>query len=337
MDVEYQKKEVTWCLDRIGPKICLKATAINDKLQQLEITSEDFRLEFENEEAIEFLGILRNIMSARPTSVPVPEDITPHVPKHEEIIPSIPKSAQARAQVEISSIQQNEKSMEDIIPAIQEEKPKPVTTLDTSEILEVLKQSESSVGEERISFRKKFAENEALEKKLVPEVRTQQETEEPSPGISNEENVRPSEVFKEKLDTASFFREADEKSPLEQLLEENEDITEEIKPFETDMTDPSPIDEHEEALTELVEQPPFTPDDLNSSSFMSNFSSKSLEHDLKTPEPEIMEEEDSFDLDHQDLEPAQQSAFLNEDDRKKVIERERAARKKRLWELTRGF
>ena len=59
MDVEYQKKEVTWCLDRVGPKICLKAVAINDKLKQLEITSEEFSLEFENEEARDFLNILQ--------------------------------------------------------------------------------------------------------------------------------------------------------------------------------------------------------------------------------------------------------------------------------------
>ncbi|MHA1975579.1 MAG: hypothetical protein ACW98F_02510 [Candidatus Hodarchaeales archaeon] len=334
MDVEYQKKEVSWCLDRVGPKICLKAITIDDKLQQLEITSDEFRLELENEEAIEFLGILRNVMSAKPAAVPVSEDISPSISIDDDIIPSIPTYDSLP-----SSLPPIEQPKNEImpIPKIQEEKPKPVTTLDTSEILEVLKQSESSVGEERISFRKKFAENEAREPKPDLKVQPEKKIEELSPSISIEENVKPSEVFKEKLDTASFFREAEEKSPLEQLLEENEDFTSDITTSDAQLTDTNSLSKPEGTISESEESESFTPADLNSSSFMSKFNSKPVERALETPKPETIQNAEESDSKVQDTDPVQPSAFLSEDERKKDIEKERAARKKRLWELTRGF
>ena len=344
MDVEYQKKEITWCLDRIGPKICLKASAINDKLQQLEITSDGFRLEFENEEAIEFLGILRNIMATKPASVQAPDHERPSIPVQEDKLPSISitedytplSSITEEVPTPIPYVKQPEDEVIPV-PRIKEAKPKPITTLDTSEILEVLKQSESSVGDERISFRKKFAENEALEKGPDPTENLQLEVEESTLGIAIEENVPPSEIFKEKLDTASFFREAEEKSPLEQLLEENEDLTGEIITAEPPLPESFQSHVTEEIPPSEEEKVPFSPDDLNSSSFMSNFNSKPFEQELETQKPEIMENSVETDLDHQDIDPIQQGAFLSEDDRKKEVERERAARKKRLWELTRGF
>ena len=309
MDVEYQKKEVTWCLDRVGPKICLKAVAINDKLQQLEITSEDFILEFENEEAREFLGILRKIISAKPASIPEPVVVSPHV-KHVE-----------KPKEEIVSI-----------PETKVVKPKPILKLNTAEILEVLKQSESNDEEERISFVKKFTENEVLVKEPTTPPISQQVAEEPVLGISAEENVQPSEIFKEKLDTASFFGEVEEKSPLEQLLEENEDPAEEVITSDPLLSSTDSFTEPEETQPQSETKVPFSPDDLNSTSFVSNFSTGSFEQEIKS---EKLETESHTELDHQ--EPDEQKAFLNEEERKKDIERERAARKKRLWELTRGF
>ncbi|PWI47991.1 hypothetical protein CEE45_08815 [Candidatus Heimdallarchaeota archaeon B3_Heim] len=314
MDVEYQKKEVTWCLDRVGPKICLKAVAINDKLQHLEITSEDFILEFENEEAREFLGILGKIISAKPASIPEPVVVSPHV-KHVE-----------KTKEEIVSI-----------PETKVVKPKPILKLDTAEILEVLKQSESNVEEERISFVKKFAENEARDKKPTTPPISQQVAEEPVLGISAEENGRPSEIFKEKLNTASFFGEVEEKSPLEQLLEENEDPAKEVIPSDPLLSSTDSFTEPEETQPQSEPKVPFSPDDLNSTSFVSNFSTGSFEQEIKPEKLETEETESHAEHDHQEPEPDEQKAFLNEEERKKDIERERAARKKRLWELTRGF
>ncbi len=314
MDVEYQKKEVTWCLDRVGPKICLKAVAINDKLQQLEITSEDFILEFENEEAREFLDILGKIISAKPASILEPVVVSPHV-KHVE-----------KPKEEIVSI-----------PETKVVKPKPILKLDTAEILEVLKQSESNDEEERISFVKKFAENEALVKEPTTLPISQQVAEEPVPGISAEENVRPSEILREKLDTASFFGEVEEKSPLEQLLEEKEDPAEEVITSDPLSSSTDSFTEPEETQPQSETNVPFSPDDLNSTSFVSNFSTGSFEQEIKSEKLETEETESLAELDHQEPEPDEQKAFLNEEERKKDIERQRTARKKRLWELTRGF
>ncbi len=324
MDVEYQKKEVTWCLDRVGPRICLKAIAINEKLNQLEISSEEFNLVLENDEAIEFLSILRKLMESKPAAVPIPEPLTPSIPVQEEEIPPIQHIEEPKEELSLFS-------------KTEVEKPMAVPTLDTSEILEVLKQSESSIGEEKISFRKKFAENKALEKKVVEQTLIVHEQEEPTPGITIEEHVKPSEIFQEKLDTASFFREVEEKSPLEQLLEENEDLRDMIT------TDPIPPQNEEEPPTiedishEPEEKTPFTPDDLSSSSFMSDFGSKPFEQELDSQKVEKVEEPVEKVEDQQDTEPIEHKAFLSEEERKKEIERERAARKKRLWELTRGF
>jgi hypothetical protein len=319
MDVEYQKKEINWCLDRVGPQICLKATVINDQLRQLEMTSDEFKITFEHDEAREFLGIIRKLVSAKPESFPASDTESTPIEKPIEHPIASP--------------------IEDFIPVPEKEaiEPKPVTSLDTSEILEVLKQSESNAGEERISFRKKFAENEALEKEVAEQPDSRDEIDESVPGIVIEETVTPSEFFREKLDTASFFREVEEKSPLEQLLEESDNRTEDIASVDSPMPDMGPPDEPEDSTAESETTAPLSPDDLVSSSFMSKFDSRPLEQEIETKIEEPVENEIGTDLNHQDNIPAQKSGFLTEEDRKKEIERDRAARKKRLWELTRGF
>ncbi len=324
MDVEYQKKEVTWCLDRVGPRICLKATAINDKLQKLEITSDEFKLELENEEAREFLGVLQRITSLKPklTQVSKPLPPTPIIP--EKIEPSVPHFEKSEIEVVAS-------------PIVSEPIQKPTPKLNTAEILEVLKQSESSLSEERISFRKKFAENEALEKKVATPIETPQVQEETLPEISIEEDVKPPEIFTEKMDTASFFRDVEDKSPLEQLLEENKKISQDITLEETPLMVSKEPDQETEITQEREEQVQFSLDDLNTSAFLSKFSSKTFEEELEEQQLQTSEETQPTEPEHQEEEPVERSTFLSEEDRKKEIERERAARKKRLWELTRGF
>jgi hypothetical protein len=324
MDVEYQKKEVTWCLDRVGPAICLKATAINDSLQHLEITSEEFILTFENEEAREFLAILQRITSHKPEPVKVSQPLPTTIQPPEKIEPIAPYIEKPKVDIET-------------IPVVREQIQKPAPKLDTSEILEVLKQSESSLSEERISFRKKFAENKALEQKATVQMETPKIEEETISGIAIEEDVKSSEVFREKLDTASFFREVEEKSPLEQLLEETEEIAHDITTEEPSLVTSSESDQEFETIQEQEESVQFSPDDLNTSSFRSKFSSKTFEQELEEQPPQVVDEPQIVKPEDQEEVPVERSAFLSEEDRKKEVEKARAARKKRLWELTRGF
>ena len=119
MDVEYQKKEVTWCLDRDGPRICLRAVSINGNLKSLDISSERFHIIFENNEARDFLSVLRKIVEEK----------------------SLPKSHLFQEiPIDDTGIQKTAALPAQEIPIIQDS-PK----LDTSEILNVLKQSENNI------------------------------------------------------------------------------------------------------------------------------------------------------------------------------------------------
>ena len=65
MEIEYQDKNtITWCLEREGPLICLKATIYKKELESIEIKSEDFSLEFEYNEAKAFISILSQMTLA---------------------------------------------------------------------------------------------------------------------------------------------------------------------------------------------------------------------------------------------------------------------------------
>ncbi|MFX0087817.1 MAG: hypothetical protein ACFFAU_19350, partial [Candidatus Hodarchaeota archaeon] len=74
MEIEYQNKNmITWCLEREGPPICLKATIFGKKLQSIEITSEDFSLMFEYDEARTFIEILSQI-TEEPKAITEPSE-----------------------------------------------------------------------------------------------------------------------------------------------------------------------------------------------------------------------------------------------------------------------
>ncbi len=410
MDIEYQKKEVTWCLDRDGPRICLRAVSVNDELQHLQISSESFSLDLKTTEAQEFLSILKNLARSNgPTfaSDEIPQDIVKEI--SDEIFDEKPaefstilssqdveseESTPSLSKKEILDVlQQSELSTDeedDELPIISSPLSQPTeslessSTLDTSEILDVLKQSEPQEEEEPMKIRRlgslfgmeeqtTLAPSPDISKKsdifkrtngeledeltqltdiLIGKEEPNEETSETLPiqvkaqklieGISDEENVKPTEVLRGRVETASFFQKTEEKSPLEQLLDED---TEEkksdslIPPISTEeqSSEGETSLDNEEVKTHK-EIAPFTPDDLQSSSFISNFDSKDDENKQETGRDELQENSfhSSEDDSHQ-LESTTERSYITEDDRKKQIEKEREARKKRLWELTRGF
>jgi hypothetical protein len=450
MDIEYQKKEVTWCLDRDGPRICLRAVAINDELQYLQISSESFNLDLKTTEAQEFLAILRKLNLSKEPAISLGEKLSADIVKEisTEIFDEVPiefptiSSLQTNEVIKTSPsmdaseilevLEQSELNIDnevDVLPIISSPSPQPTKSLelspvtdtseileiqehsefsiengvdessvvsssspqptessksplrlDTSEILNVLKQSESEEEEKPVKIRRLgslFGMEEQVT--LTPSKDTSRKSdvykrssgeleddltqltdiiigrEEPKvdsnsvqiqeivKGISTEENVKPSVILGGRVDTASFFHKAEEKSPLEQLLDDDEE--EEIL-----ISSERPLvssDEHSKLKVESIENKrmigskeitPYTPDDLQSSSFISDFNSKKMESNLDTG---IVESHES-DLQpssnaSQKLEPISEGSYITESERKKQIEKEREARKKRLWELTRGF
>ncbi|MHA2173415.1 MAG: hypothetical protein ACXACP_02330 [Candidatus Hodarchaeales archaeon] len=323
MDIEYQKKEVTWCLDRDGPRICLRAVAINDKLKSLEITCERFRIEFENEEAKDFLLILRRIIDSK--SEPKPDYLEEVKTEQVEIV-NIPESPVPSS----SEFTVAEKT----------------ATLDTSEILDVLKQSEANVEEAQAPLLDLLRNQQNLDLGLDEKDITTDEIPVDQSGIMIEENVKPSDLFKESFDTASFFHDgqedenSEEMTPLEQLLE---DDTKQV---------PSPIPQQEILVTTVHKEnippktvvkensqiKPFSPDDLASPAFISDFDSKKEEMIDSPPKidespslPSAVDEISEF------TESPETKKYSSTEERRREIEKEREARKKRLWELTRGF
>ena len=496
MDIEYQKKEVTWCLDRDGPRICLRAVAINNELQHLQISSESFSLDLKTNEAQEFLIILKNLATSKEPAITLNE-ISPDIVKEisDEIFDEVPaeipvispsqvkdsgKSTPSLDNSEILDVlEQSEVSIDnkvDETPVISTPSPesteslKPSLTLDTSEILDVLKQSEVSIDnkvdetpiisspspesteslkpsltldtseildvlkQSEVSIDNKVDEtpvistpppestellkpsltldtSEILDVLKQSEVQEKEESvkirrlgslfgmeeqvtltpsrdtskiseiikqtdgeleneltqltdiligkEEPSKdsyespevkvkakklieGISSEENVKPTEVLSGRVDTASFFQKTDEKSPLEQLLD---DDTEELKsdslisPSDTDELSTSGEDSFEDKkLIDSKEIAPFTPSDLQSSSFISDFKSKKIEKESETSRIESQERSPHPSKDNsRQLDLTTDKSYTTEAERRNQIEKEREARKKRLWELTRGF
>jgi hypothetical protein len=347
MDVEYQKKEITWCLDREGPSICLRAAAVNNKLDHLELTCDAFKLRFEKEEAREFLEILQRIMREGPPSDLTFEDKTPLEEFIEQpIVESIPSIIEEPVAEKIPQIE--EPSIEPLSTIVEEPKFPPkevieeldtlgtsskVETLDTSEILAVLKQSESMKDDEIPSLDTQEVDSEAF-KSTAETIELYRGDDVSTPGISIEEHVKPSSLFDESVDKASFFRTPEEndiqtKSPLEQLLEsEDEKVVETVdqedislKTLETELN----------ALSDDLKS--YTPQDLASSTFISDFEKESEDTKIfdSRPETQIVKEEISPD------EPEPTGTYSSELERRSKIEKERAARKKRLWELTRGF
>ncbi len=411
MDIEYQKNEVTWCLDRDGPRICLRAVSINDELQHLEISSESFNLELKTTEAQEFLTILKDLSATKTPPIPLTETISPDIVKEisdeifeekyetiQTISPSHDtdpiKSTSSFDKGEILEVLQKsdltiEKEVDEssIVTSPSSQPPESLKTgptLDTSEILDVLKQSEVQEEEQPVKIRRLGSlfgieesvsltpsatiedeseifkrsdgklENELTELTdiLIGKEETAKETyetptirSEPEAtieGILQEENVKPSVVLGGRVDTASFFQKSEEKSPLEQLLDEKEEEEESLSSIPAFSTEEPPKIEGDSFdsndLESSNEIAPFSPDDLQTTSFISDFNSKKEDAKTEIDKGELQDNRiPATEDDFRKLRPVSESSYTTEADRKKQIEKEREARKKRLWELTRGF
>jgi pilus assembly protein FimV len=240
------------------------------------------------------------------------------------------------------------------------ERPEVSDILDPSEIIEVLKHSEMRSPDE-LSI-----EESLFETNLTPEVHEEpmgetapiSEIQEepldevtPSPELqeSTDETILTpsiSDTIRDSFAAASFFQDTEIKSPLEQLLEENEDKSafQEIIKLEAEVEK-----EKTEVSPDSTTHTPklFGPDDLKTASFFSDFESQEITETPQQPElePEIKLESEP-DLDQEavprpliepETESESQKEHMTEAERRVKIEKERTERKKRLWELTRGF
>lgn len=340
MEIEYKKREVMWCLDREGPRICLRAVIANNQIQSIKITSEDFFLEFDGSEAQEFLDLLLEL-----TKIELPE-------KEVEIL-AVTAPTVDLAEPEESLTQET---------VSEPERPEVSDIPDPSEIIEVLKHSEMSSPDEGLLS----IEESLFKTNMTPEVHEEpmgetapiSEIQEepldevtPSPELqeSTDETISNSslsDTIRDSFAAASFFQDTEIKSPLEQLLEEDEDKSafQEIIQLEAEV-EKEKTEESPDSTTHTPKL--FGPDDLKAASFFSDFESQEITETPKQPElePEIKLESES-DLDQEtvprpliepETESESQKEHMTEAERRLKIEKERTERKKRLWELTRGF
>jgi len=321
LEIEYQNKYVvTWCLGRKeGPSICLRAITAENQLRTIEIKSEGFNLELEHTEARDLLNILNQIavsahfipdisVKAEQVSSPTKEEIIP------EVSPPLEKS-----------------EITEVIPKMEE----PMIP-DSSEIVQVLKESErtyaeitpSSPDDISVPVTPKVEEYKPsiyeVEKEIIEE-----ETISPEPLQHPEEP----EVISPEIETASFFQQSLSKSPLEMILEEDEGRKE-----VDDVPEVSTVSESEKLYETPVEaKTGYSPEDLQTEAFFSQFDTKRTIDLLRKAEP-IPEPEYKRVV---QLEPTpkfiKKEPVKTEAERRAEIEKERAERRRRLWELTRGF
>jgi len=329
-----------WCLDREGPRICLRAVIANNQIQSIKITSEDFFLEFDGSEAQEFLDLLLEL-----TKIELPEK------EVESLAVTAPTVDLAEPEEPLTQ----ETVSEPVRPEVSD-------IPDPSEIIEVLKHSEMSSPDETLLS----IEESLFETILTPEVHEEpmgettpiSEIQEepldeviPSPELqeSTDETISTpslSDTIRDSFSAASFFQDTEIKSPLEQLLEEKEDepAFQEIIQLEAEVEEEK-ADEPPSSTTHTPKL--FGPDDLKRASFFSDFESQEITETPQEPElePEIrLESEPELDQEavprpviESEAEPESQKKHMTEVERRAKIEKERAERKKRLWELTRGF
>jgi hypothetical protein len=380
LEIEYQNKNtISWCLEREGPPICLKATIFGKKLQSIEITSEDFSLTFEYDEARSFIEILNQITKDAATAAPepvvsepeplVPEYVEPEplVPEYVEPEPVVPEYVEPEPvvpeYVEPEPVL-SEPEPEPLVPEYVEPEPV-VSELEPEPLIPEYVEPEPVVSEPEpeplvpeygepepvVSEPKpeplvpEYGEPEPVVSEpkpepLVPEYGEPEpvvsepkpeplipEYGEPKPVVSEPELIEPKKVD---VETASFFRSEEEiepevKSPLEQILEENQGVD----------------------ISTEKDQKPYSPTDFKDETFVSKFDTKSaleLIERLKSfpeyedePEPALkLEDKQSIDLEPEKKDIPKKE-FITEAERKKTIEKERAERRRRLWELTRGF
>ncbi|MFX1282675.1 MAG: hypothetical protein ACFFB5_03435 [Promethearchaeota archaeon] len=336
MEIEYQNKYVvTWCLDRDGPRICLRVITREDENRTIEIISEDFILELEDEEARDFLNIL-NQMEATSSIKPVtkyPEYETPEI--EEEPLVEAKISSEVAPEIEEPVIPEIapkvvESGVAEVVPEeaeiISPEVP------DSAEIIQFLKQSEQTYSEITSSSQTEDSVEEQTQ--LSDEIDVESIQEE---AISDSAPIQKvSEEVATDIETASFFQDSVSKSPLEMILEEDQ------KKEEIVAADSSSLSEQnaEETSDEYPETKViYTPDDLQTESFFSKFDTSRTVDLLQKTEPESESAPEPKRV--VELEPTpkfvKKEPTLTEAERRAAIEKERAERKRRLWELTRGF
>ena len=321
MEIEYQNKYVvTWCLDRKeGPRICLRAITVENKQRAIEIKCEGFNLELEDTEARDFLNILNQIaasthfvpdlgVTAEQVSAPYTE---------EPIIPPPEKSEIA-----------------EVTPIVEP------TVPDSSEIIQVLKESErtyaeitpSSPDDISIPVTPKVEEPKLpIISESVKEI-TEEETISPEPPLHHEEP----EVISPEIETASFFQQSVTKSPLEMILEEDEGRKVENVPEVSSISEPEELQE-----APVTSKTGYTPEDLQTEAFFSQFNTQRTAELIQATEPEPESEPEPEYKRVVQLEPTpkyeKKEHVKTEVERRAEVEKERAERRRRLWELTRGF
>ena len=341
MEIEYQNKYVvTWCLDREGPRICLRAVTRESEIRTIEIVSDNFLLEFEDEEARAFLNILSQLVADRAldqiTQYPQPEEtiIKGEIPvtsivTHPENLPittdqvatkTIPEVQEPVSFTPVSTVEESVPRTP--VPKFEEHVPS--ETLDSSEIIRVLKHSErtfseaiaSSPDEVLIEDQPSFPQDPTLGEPKAPEITPIRES---------------TDVLQTEIETASFFQKSESKSPLEMLLE-NEGMEGGVEENSAHVPEMGVLEEPQQTQKPSIA---FTPDDLQTEAFFSKFDTKSSLDLLKKPEAKPA-------IEHPvKLAPTptivKKDGFVTEIERRAAIEKERAERRKRLWELTRGF
>ncbi|MFX0014888.1 MAG: hypothetical protein ACFFBQ_09540 [Promethearchaeota archaeon] len=363
MEIEYRNKcVVTWCLDRDGPQICLRAIARENKLRTIEIVSKDFSLEFEEEEARAFLNILSQLAGTGLTKpvIKYPETEISKI-SEQKALGSILESMKSEISETASEIVEPE-TIEAIPAELEVSEPSPdygkpevpvsVSTFtevetpsssleikeelipqdpDSSEIIQILKQSEHTYSEVTPSSpNEDFMDKQAT----IPHIAKDSKIQEKSIISKLTRIQEQTEDLEPDIETASFFRKSITKSPLEMLLEEDktteESFSEDIQGEEPQKTYPQT-------------KPAYKPEDLHTEAFFSKFDTK-LSRDLQ-PKPEFQPEpktrtEPEFKHAVQ-LKPtptlAKKEPPKTDVERRAAIEKERAERRRRLWELTRGF
>lgn len=332
MEIEYQNRYVvTWCLDRQGPRICLRAITTENQLRTIEIQSEDFNLKLEETEAKDFLTILSQIAASTQYS---PDKIV-----HERI-PDMPEEIIPEAKPPIE-----EPLIADITPTSEE--PMAPEVPDSSEIIQVLKESERTFSEITPSSPDdiSIAVSPEVEEPSIHEVEKEIIKE---ATIVTEPTQEKSEEVSSEIETASFFQQSVSKSPLEMLLEEDEG-KKEVEEGDSESKPESEAEPEEQYTSPVEAKTTYSPEDLQTEAFFSQFDTKRTVDLIQQPEPEPVsrpepEPEPKPEPEYKrvvQLEPTpkfvKKEPVKTEAERRSDVEKERAERRRRLWELTRGF
>lgn len=331
MEIEYQNKYViTWCLDRDGPRICLRAVTRENQIRTIEILSENFKLEIEEDEIRDFLNIVsqlavdgaktQSVETSKYEASPVEKEqitetdvspvFTPDIVEERVFSEAVPDATVAR-------------SPED---------------LDSSEIIQILKQSERTYYDITSSSE----DDDSIEEKIPISHEIEADQVQDEPTVSESVPIQEiSENFGPNIDAASFFQKSVSKSPLELLLEQDKD--KEKIPETTDSFQVPEPEIKEESTPFSTPPVAYTPDDLQTGAFFSDFDTKRIVNLQRKPEPESeIEPQPEYKPKRVvKLSPApkftKKEPMMTDADRRAAIEKERSERRRRLWELTRGF